>query len=74
MPIVTWHSKGKDITHDPRVKIGKVAGGYIMRLGPVHPFFDNGTMECRGKNGVDSPVADIADLHILVKAFRKFFL
>ena len=71
MPTVMWYSKGKDITRDPRTEIDKVRGGYIMRLGPVHPFFDNGTLECRGKNGVDPPVSDKAELRVLRKPFGK---
>ena len=71
VPIVSWYKKGKDIAHDPRLKTGKVPGGYMMRFGPVHPALDNDTMECRGNNGVDAPVADKADLHVLRQPFSK---
>ena len=72
LPIVSWFSGDKNITHDQRLTTGKINGGYMMRLGPVHPILDNGTIECRGKNGVDPPVADKADLHALREYFSKF--
>ena len=43
-----------------------------MRLGPLHPVLDNGTLECRGNNALDRPVADKAELHVLSRQFRKF--
>ena len=71
-PIVSWYSQGRDITRDSRVTITNIPRGYLMRLGPVHLVLDNGTLECRGNNAVDRPVADKAELHVLSRNFRKF--
>lgn len=71
-PIVSWYSNGQDITHDSRLKMTNVPGGYLMRLGPLHPLLDNGTLECRGNNAVNPPVTDKAELHVLSRRFRKF--
>ena len=73
MPIVSWYNgKGTDLATETRATIGKIPGGYIIRLGPLFPVFDNGTLECRANNSVDPPVTDVANLHVLSKIFGKF--
>ena len=73
VPIVSWYKMGTNIVSDSRAKISKIPGGYMMRLGPLHPVFDNNSkVECRAENGVDSPVADKAELHVRTSVFGRF--
>ena len=71
-PIVSWYANNQRITEGPRHKLSSIKGGEMLRIGRLHPILDTTIIECRARNGVDSPVADHASLNVSFNYFCKY--